>query len=372
MGNIQAPPPTESSQSPAAERLDSWKEIGAYLKRDIRTLRRWEKNEGLPIRRHLHERKASVFAYKAELDAWWTNRGPRLQAEEARGKEANKRWKGWTLALVVLAVIAGGAVLRWRQAPVLPFEERDWVLIAQFENRTGEPVFDRTLEYALERELSNSRFVNVVPRERIEDTLQLMKKPTTTAVDSTVGREVCLRDDGIRALITGRVEKLDTTYVVSAALVNPGNGVSVASFSEEAVGQKEVVPAIRSKPSPTCNVLYSSPRRRRPGTKLATLPGSNSTRRGNTGSQATWKTPCRKRRGCLSSSAAAADQNVTCWPSICASSISRWGNCNRRKNSPKTPAPAWLLPSPGTIPKPSATPCARSSTAVRKRLGLLR
>ena len=63
-------------------------------------------------------------------------------------------------------------------APVtdLPFAQRDWVLITRFDNRTGESVFDGTLEYALERELSNSRFVNVVPRVRIEDALQLMKK----------------------------------------------------------------------------------------------------------------------------------------------------------------------------------------------------
>ncbi|MCH7825649.1 MAG: winged helix-turn-helix domain-containing protein, partial [Acidobacteria bacterium] len=59
----------------------------------------------------------------------------------------------------------------------LPFEERDWVLIAAFENRTGETLFDGTLEHALGSELSNSRFVNVVPGERIADTLRLMRKP---------------------------------------------------------------------------------------------------------------------------------------------------------------------------------------------------
>ena len=127
----------------------------------------------------------------------------------------------------------------------LAFEERDWVLIAAFENRTGETLFDGTLEHALGSELSNSGFVNVVPRERIADTLRLMRKPADATVDAALGREISLRDGGIRALITGRVEKLDNTYLLSAALVNPADGVTVASFSEEAEGQKEVVPAVR-------------------------------------------------------------------------------------------------------------------------------
>ena len=52
------------------DRLDSWKEIAAYLGREVRTVQGWEKNEGLPIHRHLHARQGSVYAFKAELDAW--------------------------------------------------------------------------------------------------------------------------------------------------------------------------------------------------------------------------------------------------------------------------------------------------------------
>ena len=63
------------SASPRAEdQLESWKEIAAYLKRDERTVRRWEQQEGLPVRRHVHQRQASVYAYKSELDAWRNGR----------------------------------------------------------------------------------------------------------------------------------------------------------------------------------------------------------------------------------------------------------------------------------------------------------
>jgi Tol biopolymer transport system component len=55
-------------------RLESWKEIGAYLQKDLRTARRWEKEEGLPVHRQTHKRRASVYAYPSEIDAWRTSR----------------------------------------------------------------------------------------------------------------------------------------------------------------------------------------------------------------------------------------------------------------------------------------------------------
>src|SRR5262245_10799948 len=63
------------------KRLDSWKAIGAYLKRDERTVRRWE-NEGLPVHRHVHSKKASIYAYTAEIDGWWHDGRSRLEREE--------------------------------------------------------------------------------------------------------------------------------------------------------------------------------------------------------------------------------------------------------------------------------------------------
>jgi phage terminase Nu1 subunit (DNA packaging protein) len=55
-------------------RLESWKEVAAYLKRDVRTVVRWEKNEGLPIHRQMHQARGNVFAYKSELESWKASR----------------------------------------------------------------------------------------------------------------------------------------------------------------------------------------------------------------------------------------------------------------------------------------------------------
>ena len=54
----------------ADDRLESWKAIAAYLKRGVRTVRRWEREEGLPVHRHVHRVLGSVYASKLEIDAW--------------------------------------------------------------------------------------------------------------------------------------------------------------------------------------------------------------------------------------------------------------------------------------------------------------
>src|ERR1700737_358759 len=102
---------------PPDERLDSWKEIAVYLHRDVKTVQRWEKREGMPIHRHLHDRMGSVYAFSSELDAWLQSRRLQLEEEEkerkaeapvdAEGDRASRERPGTRLWLVV----GGGAVL---------------------------------------------------------------------------------------------------------------------------------------------------------------------------------------------------------------------------------------------------------------------
>jgi TolB-like protein/Flp pilus assembly protein TadD len=75
-----APLPTEQNLS-RGDRLDSWKEIANYLRRDVRTVQRWEKTEKLPVHRHLHEKQGTVYAFKSEIDAW--ARGRTLSDDES-------------------------------------------------------------------------------------------------------------------------------------------------------------------------------------------------------------------------------------------------------------------------------------------------
>ncbi|ACG74207.1 WD40 domain protein beta Propeller [Anaeromyxobacter sp. K] len=65
-------PPTGSSGAarPASDRLESWKEIATYLRRDVTTVQRWERREGMPVHRHVHDKLGSVYAFRSDLDAW--------------------------------------------------------------------------------------------------------------------------------------------------------------------------------------------------------------------------------------------------------------------------------------------------------------
>ncbi|HUD57745.1 MAG TPA: tetratricopeptide repeat protein [Terracidiphilus sp.] len=74
-------PPVEK---PSDRRLDSWKEIAAYVNRDVTTVQRWEKREGMPVHRHLHEKRGSVYAWTEELDGWIQSRRARLEETEAK------------------------------------------------------------------------------------------------------------------------------------------------------------------------------------------------------------------------------------------------------------------------------------------------
>src|SRR5512136_33153 len=99
----------EKVNNPQEPPLESWKEIAAYLKRDVRTVIRWEKAEGLPVHRQMHQARGSVFAYPSELEAWKSSRELRLDKAPRptvwrRGAEA----AGFALAVLLALGTAGG------------------------------------------------------------------------------------------------------------------------------------------------------------------------------------------------------------------------------------------------------------------------
>ena len=77
-----SPELTPQPATTSDDRLDSWKEIAAYLKRDVTTVRRWEKREGMPVHRHVHDKLGSVYAFRSELHAWTLSRNPPSASED--------------------------------------------------------------------------------------------------------------------------------------------------------------------------------------------------------------------------------------------------------------------------------------------------
>jgi len=109
------------------ERLESWKRIAAHLKRDVRTVQRWEEANGLPIHRHQRAQRPIPYAYTKELDAWWTQNS--TQAEVAMPKSRRKRLViaavaslvALTGALVLFAIFGRGATPPAKSVAVRPF-----------------------------------------------------------------------------------------------------------------------------------------------------------------------------------------------------------------------------------------------------------
>lgn len=101
----------DSPEKASGDRPDSWKEIAAYLKRDVTTVQRWEKREGMPVHRHVHDKRGSVYALKAELDAWQRNRGSALGiAAPTESNDRRRVWLPW-VAAAAFAVICLVAIL---------------------------------------------------------------------------------------------------------------------------------------------------------------------------------------------------------------------------------------------------------------------
>lgn len=266
--------PGPESPAPPDGRLSSWKEIAAYLGRDVRTVQRWEQTQGLPVYRHRHHRLSTAYAFKGELDAWWhtrpsepveqlpaanlPRREPPVEAPIADHTgtaplEASQfrsgRGRGWVaaaaLGALLVTVAAPATLRRWSETGAVSFSARDFVLVIPFQNHTGETLFDGTLEFALERELSASRFVNVVPRQRLRDTLELMKRPLDSALDLDMAREVALRDGQVRLVIAGRAERFGARYVLTADLVTPSDGALAASLRETVEDSVDALSAIQ-------------------------------------------------------------------------------------------------------------------------------
>src|SRR5947199_9909681 len=96
------------AQPPAnGDRLESWKEIAAYLRRDVRTVQRWEQTDGLPVHRHQRSQRPIPYAYKAEVDGWWTSRTARSTVLEA----PPPWWRQHTYALAGIVAVALVAAL---------------------------------------------------------------------------------------------------------------------------------------------------------------------------------------------------------------------------------------------------------------------
>jgi serine/threonine protein kinase/tetratricopeptide (TPR) repeat protein len=160
-----------------------------------------------------------------------------------------KLWKVLVPAAVVLVAvaIAGAFYFRSRSttptAKATPLTEKDTVVLADFDNKTGDTVFDDALKQALKVELEQSPFLNVLSDRKISETLRMMGRPTNERITVDVGRELCLRT-GSKALLGGEISSLGSHYLIAVNAVACSNGDTLATEQVDAASKEEVLKSL--------------------------------------------------------------------------------------------------------------------------------
>ena len=149
----------------------------------------------------------------------------------------HKTGAGIVAALFVL-LVGAGVLLYFRHAQALT--DKDTVLLADFVNTTGEPVFDGTLKQALAVQLGQSPFLNIYPEERVREALRFMGRSPDDRVTRDVAREICERQ-GLKAMLAGSISSLGSHYVITLETVNAQSGDAIAREQGEAESKEQVL-----------------------------------------------------------------------------------------------------------------------------------
>jgi len=167
----------------------------------------------------------------------WTDGRPGTAAS----RSLRRRW--FVLAVFSIALLAVAGYLYFYLRPAQALTETDSIVLADFTNSTSDPVFDSTLRQALAVKLIDSPFLNVVPDERMRDTLRFMGRPPNERLTTATAREVCQRLSS-KAMLTGSIAQLDDHYSILLEATNCANGDSLARAGAEAVGKGQVLKAL--------------------------------------------------------------------------------------------------------------------------------
>jgi len=222
---LNDPPPTLSVRLPAAPPLLDHL-IGRCL----------DKN---PARRY-----QSLRDVRLELDA--IARG----TTTATMRPVVRSTKRWPLALAAGLLVIAALVGWWTWPNWLPgshnalaFNERDWLLIADFDNVTGDKDFDRSLRLGLEVGIAQSQFVNVVPITRVQDALRRMQKANVERLDEALATEVAVRE-GVRGVLACSIAQVGDRFPITARLIDPTTRTAVLTESATAERKDRVLYAL--------------------------------------------------------------------------------------------------------------------------------
>jgi eukaryotic-like serine/threonine-protein kinase len=158
-------------------------------------------------------------------------------------KQWHLRWRILVPAAMFLGVVLAVGGLYWRSHPSVMLTAKDTLLLADFENKTGDAIFDGTLRQGLAVQLQQSPIINLLPGPQVRETLRMMGRSTDDRITPEMGREICERQ-GLKAFIAGTIANLGSHYVLTLVAVSGHNGLMLAHEQEEAASKEEVLGAL--------------------------------------------------------------------------------------------------------------------------------
>lgn len=230
------------------DRLDSWKEIAAFLDRDVRTVQRWEKQAGLPIHRHSASHLRTAYAFRSELEAWRSAQRV-VNDGEVSVPAAWHRRRGAAISVLIIAAIAAASAswaIKAHRSEVVPSGPPIELLLSRFADEAGDPALASLVEEAFARGLAQQRRIELAAPARVTRVLRLMRRDPATPLTETLAREVATRDGRIRSVIVGRLHKVEPRYFVDLKAIEPADGSIRVSLEPQAVGPREIVSAVEA------------------------------------------------------------------------------------------------------------------------------
>ena len=165
------------------------------------------------------------------------------------------QWLGWlkwrmrrryrALPVAAASMLAVVLIIVWffGSTPILAFAARDFVLISDFENQTGDPVFDKSLTTAFTTSLGQSSYANIYSRRRITEALKRMNKPAVDRIDEPLAQEIALRE-GLKLIVLPSISGVGEDYRVAASIRDVASGKNVKTEFVKANRKKRVLDAV--------------------------------------------------------------------------------------------------------------------------------
>jgi eukaryotic-like serine/threonine-protein kinase len=208
------------------------REVPADLERIIRKL----------LEKDRAQRYSSAAELRGDLERLQAGLSPVVKSGRSNPLLTSGAWK-YAAGAAIVVLMAGGFFLWQQRGRARPFTDKDTIVLADFENKTGDPVFDDTLRQGLIVQLQQSPYLSLIADQKIHDTLKLMGKPAEAALVGETAREVCERV-GARAMLSGAIASLGSQYVLSLRAEGCAHGEALDNQQATASGKDQVLAAL--------------------------------------------------------------------------------------------------------------------------------